>query len=85
MVRLHHSAAGMAPVDEAHETKLRPVMCFCTMAFRPTLLSLTPLNQCTRCDGMGWVEEHEFTGDDENDCVVCGWSKVAHWDSAKEV
>ena len=58
----------------------RPVMCLCTATkFRPTLLSLISAYECIFCDGWGWVEEHEFTGDGHN-CTVCGWSRVGHWD-----
>ena len=70
----------MATID-----KLTPLMCFCAVNFRPVFFSMTPLNDCKRCDGWGWVEEHEFTGDDEKECTVCGWSKRAHWENKHEV
>jgi len=53
-------------------------MCACVLAFRPTLLAMTPLNDCGLCGGHGWVEEHEFMGN-EDECTVCGWSEVGHW------
>lgn len=76
MVRLCYSGIGMAAVEEKCP---RPVMCICSATkFRPTLLSLISAYECEFCDGWGWVEEHEFTGDDV--CTVCGFSKVAHWE-----
>ena len=54
-------------------------MCFCAVYFRPIVFSMSTLNDCTRCDGRGWVEEHEFTSDGDI-CTVCGWSRVGHWD-----
>ena len=53
-------------------------MCRCALAFRPVLLAMSTLNDCGLCDGIGWVEEHEFTGDDDT-CAVCGWNRVGHW------
>lgn len=58
-------------------------MCACTPAFRPTLLSMTELNDCTRCDGRGWVEEHEYEGTDE-ECTICGWGYIGHWHKGDE-
>ena len=55
-----------------------PLMCSCALTFRPVLLSMSTLNDCDLCGGAGWVEEHEFTGD-EDECTVCGWNKVGHW------
>lgn len=77
MAGLCDSDASMATVDEE-----KTVMCFCASRLRPMFLSMTPLNDCMRCGGTGWVGEHEFTGDDV--CTVCGFSKVAHWENAKE-
>ena len=54
------------------------MMCACVLAFRPTLLAMTPLNDCERCGGTGWVREHEYTGD-EDECTVCGQGRVPHW------
>lgn len=61
------------------EEGARPLMCACALAFRPTVLAMTLLNDCKRCDGTGWVREHEYTGDEEA-CTVCGQRFMAHWE-----
>lgn len=53
-------------------------MCACALAFRPTLLAMSTLNDCELCGGLGWVEEHEYTGDGDM-CTICGWNRVGHW------
>jgi len=58
---------------------LTPLSCFCSTEFRPAFFAMTPLNDCKRCGGMGWVEEHVFTGYNDKECTRCGWSRRAHW------
>ncbi len=78
-----HHGDDMDAAEPVEKKLGSPVMCFCATAFRPVFFSMTLLNDCTRCDGWGWVEEHEFTGD-EDDCTICGWSRVGHWDYVQD-
>jgi hypothetical protein len=35
------------------------------------------INNCPRCEGLGWLTEHPFEGGDT--CNICGWKKMGHY------